>query len=126
MPSGSAYPYHAVRGVGLGLHFLGGIGTNPNAGCSDFRDGSSGGSLRVPANWNRALKVPSHRKRGCFLVEDIPALVCDSCMEQFYDEETTEALRRLTEAASSSLEPEREIVVPVFSLEGRIRRREEG
>ena len=57
-----------------------------------------------------------------FVVEDIPAQVCDSCMEQFYDEETTEALRRLTEEGFSS-DARREILVPVFSLEGRIRKR---
>lgn len=58
-----------------------------------------------------------------FVAEDIPAQVCDSCMEQFYDEETTEALRRLTEAFATT-EPKREMVVPIFSLEGMIRRRE--
>jgi YgiT-type zinc finger domain-containing protein len=57
-----------------------------------------------------------------FLVEDIPAQVCDSCLEQFYDEETTDALRRLTEEGFASVEPKREILVPIFSLEGRIRR----
>ena len=63
------------------------------------------------------------RAERVFLVEDIPAQVCDSCMEQFYDEETTETLRRLTENGFSSLEPKREIVVPVFSLDGQIVRR---
>ncbi|MBM3774008.1 MAG: YgiT-type zinc finger protein [Acidobacteria bacterium] len=61
-----------------------------------------------------------------FVVEDIPAQVCDSCMEQFYDQETTEALRRLTEEAFSTLAPKQEVVVPVFSLEGRIARRAPG
>jgi hypothetical protein len=45
-------------------------------------------------------------------------------MEQFYDEETTDTLRRLTESGFSSLEPKREILVPVFSLDGQIPRRE--
>lgn len=58
-----------------------------------------------------------------FVVEDIPAQVCDPCMEQFYDEDTTDALRRLTEDRFSSIEPKREILVPIFSLEGRILKR---
>lgn len=58
-----------------------------------------------------------------FIVEDIPAQVCDTCMEQFYDEDTTDALRRLTEVGFSSIEPKREILVPIYSLEGRILRR---
>jgi YgiT-type zinc finger domain-containing protein len=57
------------------------------------------------------------------IVEDIPAQVCDGCLEQFYDEDTTDALRRLTENAFASAAPVREIVVPVYSLEGRILRR---
>jgi YgiT-type zinc finger domain-containing protein len=55
-----------------------------------------------------------------FIVEDIPAQVCDACMEQFYDEDTTDALRRLMEEGFPSIEPRREILVPIFSLEGRI------
>ncbi len=58
-----------------------------------------------------------------FVVEDIPAQVCDACMEQFYDEDTTDALRRLTEGGFSSIEPKKEILVPIFSLEGLILRR---
>ncbi len=54
-----------------------------------------------------------------FVIEDIPAEICDSCMEQFYDEDTTEALRRLAEDFSA-VEPRREILVPVYSLDGRI------
>ena len=68
------------------------------------------------------VKTAIWREDRVFLVEDIPARVCDSCIEQFYDEETTDALRRLTEEGFSSVEPKREILVPVFSLEGRIRR----
>ncbi len=60
-----------------------------------------------------------------FVVEDIPAQVCDSCVEQFYDEETTDAIRRLTEQGFPSAEAKREILVPVFSLEGRIQPRRE-
>ena len=55
------------------------------------------------------------------VVEDIPAQVCDTCVEQFYDEWTTDALRRLTEAGFPREEAKGEIIVSVFSLEGRIR-----
>ena len=68
------------------------------------------------------VKTAIWRDDRLFVVEDIPAQVCDSCMEQFYDEETTETLRRLTEEGFASLEPARRMVVPFFSLEGRIRR----
>lgn len=68
------------------------------------------------------VKTAIWREERMFLVEDIPAQVCDSCIEQFYDEETTDALRRLTEEGFSSLVPKREVLVPVFSLEGQIRR----
>ena len=61
------------------------------------------------------------REERVFLVEAIPAQVCDTCVEQFYDEDTTEALRRLTEESFASLGPVREVVVPVYSLEGQVR-----
>jgi hypothetical protein len=41
-------------------------------------------------------------------------------MEQFYDEDVSDALRRLSEAGFPASDAKREIVVPVFSLEGRI------
>ena len=69
------------------------------------------------------VKTAIWRDDRLFVVEDIPAQVCDSCMEQFYDEETTDALRRLTEEGFSSVKPKKEVVVPIFSLEGRIVRR---
>lgn len=57
------------------------------------------------------------------IVEDIPAHVCGSCMEQFYDDDVSDALRRLTEEGFPVEAADREILVPVFSLEGRIRAR---
>jgi YgiT-type zinc finger domain-containing protein len=57
------------------------------------------------------------------VVEDIPAQICDACMEQFYDDDTTDALRRLTEEGFASVAPTRELVVPIFSLQGRIMKR---
>lgn len=58
-----------------------------------------------------------------FIVEDIPAQVCNACLEQYYDENVTDALRRLTEDKFPTPEVKREMLVPVFSLEGRIRTR---
>lgn len=68
------------------------------------------------------VKTAIWRDDRLFVVEDIPAQVCGACMEQFYDEPTTEALRRLTESGFPSAEATRELVVPIFSLEGRILR----
>lgn len=59
------------------------------------------------------------RGERMFVVEDIPAQVCDDCVEQFYDEETTDVLRRLTEEGFASATPRREMVVPIYSLEDR-------
>jgi YgiT-type zinc finger domain-containing protein len=53
-----------------------------------------------------------------YVVEDIQAMVCDVCMEQYYDEEVTDAIRRLTEEGFPSAKVTREILVPVFSLRG--------
>jgi YgiT-type zinc finger domain-containing protein len=59
------------------------------------------------------------------IVEDIPAHVCDMCLEQFYDDAVSEALRRLAEEGFPAAEAAREISVPVFSLTGRIQSRPE-
>ena len=69
------------------------------------------------------VKTAIWREEEMFVVEDIPAQICDSCIEQFYDEETTDVLRRLTEEGFSSLAAKRKVLVQVFSLEGQIRRR---
>jgi len=57
------------------------------------------------------------------VVEDIPARVCNQCMEQFYDEDVSDALRVLMERGFPSTEAKKLISVPVFSLEGRVRKR---
>jgi YgiT-type zinc finger domain-containing protein len=57
-----------------------------------------------------------------FVVEDLPAQVCDVCVEQFYDEYVTEALRRLVEDGFASAVPDRVVSVPVFSLKDHIAR----
>ena len=53
------------------------------------------------------------------LVENIPAMVCDTCVEQFYDDETTEGLMRLTEEGFPLAEQTGEILVPVYRLKRR-------
>ena len=58
------------------------------------------------------------------IVEDIPAHVCSSCMEQFYDDDVSDALRKLTEDGFPASEAEKEIPVPVFSLKTRIHKRQ--
>lgn len=57
------------------------------------------------------------------IVEDIPAQFCDECMEQFYDEDVTDAVRRLTELGFPAEEAKSQMTVPVFSITGRIKRR---
>lgn len=56
------------------------------------------------------------------IVEDIPAHVCQACSEQCYDGPVSDALRRLAEAGFPPDEAQAKITVPVFSLDGRIRR----
>ena len=69
------------------------------------------------------VKTAIWRGDRLYVVEDIPAQVCSTCMEQFYDEDTSDALRRLTEEDFSSVQPKKEVSVPIYSLEGQIRRR---
>ena len=57
------------------------------------------------------------------IVENIPAHVCGACLEQFYDDDVSDALRALVEEGLPAEAAEKEILVPVFSLEGRIRKR---
>ena len=66
------------------------------------------------------VKTAIWREDRLFVVEDIPAQVCDACMEQFYDDDTTDVLRRLTEEGFASIAPKREIQVPIYSLDGLI------
>ncbi|HEY7171175.1 MAG TPA: YgiT-type zinc finger protein [Vicinamibacterales bacterium] len=59
------------------------------------------------------------------IVEDIPAFVCSTCLEQYYDDDVSEALRRLAEEGFPADAARTQIVVPVFSLESRLRQRGE-
>ena len=54
------------------------------------------------------------------IVEDIPALVCGACVEQFYNEDVSDALRQLMERGFPESEAARHITVPVFSLQGHL------
>jgi len=60
-----------------------------------------------------------HNER-LFVVEDIPAYICDSCVEQYYDPVATDILRTWTEEGFASAEATKEILVPIFSLAGKI------
>jgi YgiT-type zinc finger domain-containing protein len=66
------------------------------------------------------VKTAIWQDERLFVVEDVPAMVCDRCVEQFYDDLVTDTLRTLTERAFTSETPDREVVVPVFSLAARI------
>lgn len=57
------------------------------------------------------------------IVEDIPALACGACQEQFYSEDVSDALRALMEQGFPPDAVTRRIEVPVFSLQGRVRER---
>jgi YgiT-type zinc finger domain-containing protein len=57
------------------------------------------------------------------VVEDVPALVCASCSEQYYDDDVTDALRTLNEEGFPESSADKTIQVSVFSLEARIRKR---
>ena len=64
------------------------------------------------------VKTTIWHKERLIVVEEIPAYVCDTCVEQFYDAEATEMLRKLTAGEFASLEATHEILVPVYSLAG--------
>lgn len=57
---------------------------------------------------------------SALIVEDIPAHVCGACMEQFYDDHVSDALRRLAEQSASPSQADRVMAVPVFSLKARL------
>ena len=77
----------------------------------------------LPGHGVHFLKTAIWQGPRLAIVEDIPAHVCEACLEQFYDDEVSEALRRLSEEGFPAEKASKQIVVPVFSLEGRIVRR---
>ena len=60
-----------------------------------------------------------HNER-LFVVEDIPAYICDSCVEQFYDPVATDILRTWTEEGFASAEATKEILVPIYSMANQV------
>lgn len=54
------------------------------------------------------------------VVEDIPAVVCDACHEQFYDDRTAVMLDLLRGDGFPAEQAKAELVVPVFSLADRL------
>lgn len=67
------------------------------------------------------VKTAMWRNERLVVVEDVPAQVCDNCMEQFYEEEVSDRLRDLIEGGSGAHAAVREILVPVFSYDGATR-----
>lgn len=59
------------------------------------------------------------------VVQDIPALVCDACAEQFYDDATVIALDRMRGEGFAAELARTELRVPVFSLGDRAVRKDE-
>lgn len=51
-----------------------------------------------------------------FIIEDIPARVCEKCFEQFYDEATVLQIERLRKDGFPRKKAKEVINVPVFSL----------
>jgi YgiT-type zinc finger domain-containing protein len=55
-----------------------------------------------------------------FVIDDVPAQFCDSCMEQYYSDKTAEAIKQLADEGFPAAKVTREILVAVFSLGGRV------
>jgi YgiT-type zinc finger domain-containing protein len=73
-----------------------------------------------------SLNVRHEQVRSAFwhqdrlvVVEDIPALVCDDCHEQSFDDETVVLLDLLRGGGFPPEEAQSELQVPVFSLRHR-------
>jgi YgiT-type zinc finger domain-containing protein len=54
------------------------------------------------------------------VVEDVPALVCGSCHDQFYDDETMVVLDLMRGDGFPAEKARRELRVPVFSFRDRL------
>ncbi len=66
------------------------------------------------------VKTAMWQGERMLVIEDIPAQICDSCIEQFYDEEVTDRLRRFAEDGAPFADLKGEILVPVYSLKAQI------
>ena len=53
------------------------------------------------------------------VIEDIPALVCGDCHEQYYDDETVMRIDRMRGEGFPPDQALKELRVPVFSFRGR-------
>jgi YgiT-type zinc finger domain-containing protein len=62
------------------------------------------------------VKTAMWQREHMFVVEDIPAQVCDSCREQFYDEEVTDWLRRFADEGVPFADLKAEVLVPIYSF----------
>ena len=54
--------------------------------------------------------------RGWVVIEDVDAMICSACQEQYYSEETKNRLLDLSGNGFPNNRVRREITVPVFSL----------
>jgi YgiT-type zinc finger domain-containing protein len=56
-------------------------------------------------------------ENGLVVIDEVPAIVCRDCMEQFFEEEASSAVRKLMVSGFPKSKVIRELRVPVFSLE---------
>lgn len=59
------------------------------------------------------------------VIKDIPALVCENCREQYYDDATVVLIDLLRGEGFPVEQANEELCVPVFSLKGRTKRGED-
>lgn len=67
--------------------------------------------------YQKLVHVTMWTEKGLVVIENVPAQVCDSCQEQYYDEETGTKILELASRGFSKERIVREITVPVFSLD---------
>ena len=80
-------------------------------------------AVRRRAGSRRRSAPPSGRAIESPSSKTFPRTSASACLEQFYDDDVSEALRRLAEEGFPAAKADREISVPVFSLTGRIQSR---
>ena len=69
---------------------------------------------RADARHGRVRSAFWHNDR-LVVVEDVPALVCNTCGEQFYDDATVRLIDRMRQDGFPPEDAVRELQVPVFS-----------
>lgn len=70
------------------------------------------------------VKAAFWSAQGLIAIEDIPARVCADCGEQFYSDEAAQTIEQIIHGAKSP--PQREMLVPVYSLGGNVPHRGPG